>query len=256
MEKKDFLFISPHLDDAVFSCGAFIAKLSALGHFVTVLTLFSGSPTEKLSLLARALHMDWQLPYDAPSARRSEDLKALSIVGAKGVYADFLDCIYRWDVQSGKPRYPRLEMVLGQQSVNEPCMIDEIRDYLTSIIHNGRYDHVFAPLGIGGHVDHLITHAAVRQLENTCNTGQSHYYEDLPYAIDQQPDEPHPAGSRNYLCTFMNGEQLKHDAMAQYASQIKSPRYPDGIDIDAIINYGERICTKRSIFAERVWFLV
>jgi len=249
------LFISPHLDDAVLSCGGYISKLCALGYPVQVLTLFSGSPQAKLSLLARMLHMEWHLPNDAPAERRKEDKRALSILGATAIHADFPDCIYRRDPNSGKALYRRIEQVLGQEMVSEPRMVEKISDFLTEMIQAGGYDHVFAPLGLGGHVDHLITHAAVRLVEKSGLAAQFHYYEDLPYAIGKPLDAIRAGGTQYYFCTSNGREQTKYEAMAQYASQIKSARYAGGIDIDAIIDYGKRVGAKVNIFSERVWIL-
>ena len=73
MSKNRLLFISPHMDDAVLSCGGYIGKLTAYGYPVMVLTLFCGSPEGPLSPLAEALHAEWRLPKDAPAVRREED---------------------------------------------------------------------------------------------------------------------------------------------------------------------------------------
>ena len=94
-----------------------------------VLTLFSGSPAGKLSLLARALHADWNLPKDAAAIRREEDKQALGVLGAEALHAGFLDCIYRRDRMSGKPVYTRLGQILRQESVEETQLIEEVAEY-------------------------------------------------------------------------------------------------------------------------------
>ena len=55
------IFISPHLDDAVLSCGGGIARLTCSGERVTVVTIFTGdqSPGEPLSTLAVRSHASW-----------------------------------------------------------------------------------------------------------------------------------------------------------------------------------------------------
>ena len=66
MAKNRLLFISPHMDDAVLSCGGYIGKLADNDYPVMVLTLFCGSPEGPLSPLARGMHDEWKLPLDAP----------------------------------------------------------------------------------------------------------------------------------------------------------------------------------------------
>ena len=253
MSKPSLLFISPHLDDAVFSCGGYIGKLCALGYPARVLTLFSGSPEGKLSLLAKALHLDWGLAKAAPAVRREEDRQALAELGAEGLHAGFLDCIYRRDAESGKPVYKRLGKILGQEAVEETQLDEEIARYLAGILHEGGYQHAFAPLGLGGHVDHLITHAAARLALEACPQTRIHFYEDLPYAISDMPGDERMRGMRSYICTQTEGSEEKYAAMERYASQVKSPRYSGGIDIDAIIRYGNEPGVQTGALIERIW---
>lgn len=254
MGKKSFLFISPHLDDAVFSCGGYIGKLRALSHTVRVLTLFSGSPAGKLSLLARALHADWNLPKDAAAIRREEDKQALGVLGAEALHAGFLDCIYRRDRMSGKPVYTRLGQILRQESVEETQLIEEVAEYLGDVLQEGRYQHAFAPLGLGGHVDHLITHAAARLAQSKCPRTRFFFYEDLPYAISDRPGDERTRGMRSFSCIRRDGSAQKYAAMNQYVSQVKSPRYSGGIDIEAIARYGMDFKNKPGALTERVWY--
>jgi LmbE family N-acetylglucosaminyl deacetylase len=218
-----------------------------------VLTLFSGSPCGSLSLLAKALHADWRLPKDAPALRREEDRQALAVLGAGALHADFLDCIYRRDPRSGKFVYRRLGQILGQETAGEPGLLEEIGEYLRDTIRSARYEHVFAPLALGGHVDHRITHAAVKRLASALPQTKFHYYEDLPYAIGDAACGERMKGMRSYICTRVDGPLQKYAAMACYTSQVKNPRYSGGIDIDAISNYGSTVSAHACAFAERVW---
>ncbi len=247
------LFISPHLDDAVLSCGGYIGKLCALGYSVNVVTIFSGSPEGKLPLLAKALHLDWRLPKDAPALRREEDQRALGMLGAEAVHAGFPDCIYRRDPKSGKPVYTRLGQILEQTAADEPQVVEAVAQYVVGLIGEGCYSHAFAPLGLGGHVDHLITHAAVRLAMETCTQIQWHFYEDLPYAIKDAPEGRRTYGMRSYLCICGKWKDRKYAAMSAYISQVKSPRYSGGIDIEAIMLYGSERGIGAKGFAERAW---
>ena len=194
-----------------------------------------------------------QLPKDAPALRREEDRQALALLGAEALHAGFLDCIYRRDPQRGRFVYRRLGEILGQETAGEPRLLAEIGEYLIDIIRNARYGHVFAPLALGGHIDHRITHAAVKRAASALPQTKFHYYEDLPYAIGDAANGERVKGMRSYICTRADGSQQKHEAMACYTSQVKNPRYSGGIDIDAIANYGSNVSARAGAFAERVW---
>ena len=48
-----YIFLSPHLDDAIFSCSDYISKLTSEGEIVLVITIFSGYPlSQQLQLLS------------------------------------------------------------------------------------------------------------------------------------------------------------------------------------------------------------
>ena len=86
--------VSPHLDDAVFSLGATIARASRLGAHVTIVTVFGGAP----GLEADAGWWDRRAGFpsaeDAYAARRDEDRRACALLGADPVWLPFSDSQY------------------------------------------------------------------------------------------------------------------------------------------------------------------
>src|SRR6185295_1884137 len=107
------IYLSPHLDDAVFSCGGMIHRHIRAGGRVVVVTVCTGDPPPGLlSDFAESLHERWQAQAKAPAApaevvrqRRNEDLDALAALGAQAVHLDVPDCIYRLSPASGRPLY-------------------------------------------------------------------------------------------------------------------------------------------------------
>ncbi|MGE5115735.1 MAG: PIG-L family deacetylase, partial [Betaproteobacteria bacterium] len=83
--------VSPHLDDAVFGCGALLAARPGS----TVVTLFAGAPPA-----AGSIRTDWDArcgfadAAEAIAARRAEDAAALALLGARPLWLDFLDGQY------------------------------------------------------------------------------------------------------------------------------------------------------------------
>jgi len=55
------LFLSPHLDDAVYSCGGTIHQLTSQGTPVQILTFMAGDPPTPLpdTPITRDLHRRW-----------------------------------------------------------------------------------------------------------------------------------------------------------------------------------------------------
>lgn len=168
------IYLSPHLDDAAFSCGGRIAQETRRGIAVQVVTVFSGSPTGPLSDYAQTLHAFWGLAeMDAPAVRREEDRAALALLGAEAVHWEFLDCIYR-RAADGRVLYPNYDALWGPIAKED----EVLRAKLIQRIENlPRFAQLFVPLGAGQHVDHRL----VRQAAEA--TGRPLvYYEDYPYA--------------------------------------------------------------------------
>jgi LmbE family N-acetylglucosaminyl deacetylase len=94
--KQSFLFVSPHLDDAVLSCGALIAHLAPLTS-VTVATIFTHDAPGPHTRSARksARQCGWTHSAELFEERRKEDAKVLTEAGASHVNLGFLDALFR-----------------------------------------------------------------------------------------------------------------------------------------------------------------
>jgi LmbE family N-acetylglucosaminyl deacetylase len=93
-------------------------------------------------------HQRWQVGDNPVSARRQEDQVAAAILGAKTRYIDLPDCIYR--VVEGKALYPSEDSLWKHIHPDDPA-IAALRS-----IEFDNPDMLYAPLGVGEHVDHLI----------------------------------------------------------------------------------------------------
>jgi LmbE family N-acetylglucosaminyl deacetylase len=91
---RNAVVLSPHLDDAVFSLGATIARLARLGADVTVLTVFGGDPESSASAGEWDRRTGFETAAQAAAARRVEDRKACSVVGAVPTWHRFVDAQY------------------------------------------------------------------------------------------------------------------------------------------------------------------
>lgn len=149
------LFISPHLDDAVFSCAALIQQLVAKGTRVIVATVFTEGS------------------HDYPQ-RRDEDFKALHLLGAEAIHLGHLDAPDR------DPPYQTFREIIFGWHEADSSTLQAVTHSLASCLSQTKATHLYAPLGVGTHVDHRLAHDAARQLQGLTSLT---FYEDRPYAI-------------------------------------------------------------------------
>jgi LmbE family N-acetylglucosaminyl deacetylase len=148
--------VSPHLDDAVMSCG----QLLAANPGSIVVTVFAGRPADgrRGSWDERSFGQD----DDPMILRRDEDRRALARLDATPVHLDFLDHQYR---------------------DGERHDISTIELHATLAAELDRCEGtVYLPLG-ADHVDHRLVCAAGMEV---LAEGRWCLYEELPYARGQQ----------------------------------------------------------------------
>jgi LmbE family N-acetylglucosaminyl deacetylase len=181
----DALFLSPHLDDAVLSCGGQIHRRTAAGERVVVVTVFAGVPEGSATLLAIELQALWGLPADpreAIAARIAEDDAALAALGAEPERWGLIDAVYRGRATASgltDASYPTLRSLFSEprDDEDERGLQAALADLLRALPAARR---VLVPLGVGRHVDHVL----VRRAAEAAFPDHDHlrYYEELPYA--------------------------------------------------------------------------
>jgi len=178
-DRHHVVVLSPHLDDAVLSLGALIARLTDQGRRVEVVTAFTRQPD--LAAFPRA----WRAFGDY-TTRRAEDDEALGLLGARGRHLDLPERIWR---------EPRPRTVAGAfrgpaTSAGFACL-----DALTGVVADllARPDvEVYAPLGVGQHADHVeVTLAALRAGQACGALHRIGFYEDY-YALGEAFRRRHP----------------------------------------------------------------
>ncbi len=168
------IYISPHLDDAVLSCGGLIFDQSQAGIPVEVWTICAGdAPPGPLAPMALSCHEEWGTgsAEETLALRRREDRRALEIVGAAGRYFDTPDCIYR-RLPGGEALYP--DRFTGPRHPHETDLDAAIAGSLAAGLRPD--DSLICPLGVGGHLDHVLVRQAAERLGRKLR-----YYVDIPY---------------------------------------------------------------------------
>lgn len=175
-------YLSPHLDDAVFSCGGQIHRANQAGESVCVVSIFTADEpsSEMLTYDARCLHLLWGLLTGVYAERRSEDAKACHQLSATALHLGFKDCIYRRDDDSGTALYSLNSLTNGE--IRSPDA-ELLRRIIAAFRKLPYAETVVAPVGLhSGHVDHMLVRIAA---EIVFQSGtRLLYYEDLPYACD------------------------------------------------------------------------
>ncbi|MCX6017887.1 MAG: PIG-L family deacetylase [Chloroflexi bacterium] len=172
------LFLSPHLDDIALSCGGLVHQLTGAGERVVIVTVCTGDTPRGVALseAARHVHWEWQLGEDNPyAARRAEDERVCAVLGAEPLHLGFLDAVYRVDAH-GAPLYTRNFIGGAVQDADWHGMYFALIARLRPLIAAAQ--HVYCPLAIGGHVDHVL----VRSAAEAATVRRPVYYEDYPYA--------------------------------------------------------------------------
>jgi len=219
------LFVSPHLDDAVLSCGALLSHLAGTCP-VTVLTVFSAAAQPAKSGLAarktlRSLGIaDADAHYEE---RRAEDIEVLKEAGASWIHLGLTDALFRRVGHSarnpagtGRAAYPtyRFDAARGRVASSDSGLSAEVGDMIREAAVASGATTVFGPLGVGRHVDHLITREAV-----TASGVNAVYYSDFPYSVSNSPDERfvHAASLRSY--EWISGRAENAKLIAGYRTQ-------------------------------------
>lgn len=214
-----WIYLSPHLDDAVLSCGGMIYTQVRAGARVEIWTLFAGDPpAHGLTPFARQLHRRWQTGPEAAARRREEDATACRLLGAAHRHLPYPDCIYRTLPGSGQPLIQGEEDLFRPLLEREPELLQQLSAWLRQSLPQEA--QVAGPLAVGGHVDHRLTRAALEALDRpVC------YYPDYPYTARQNwnPAEWIEPGWSRLPCRLSRAAlRAWQQAVATYASQIST----------------------------------
>jgi len=183
------VYLSPHLDDAVLSCGGAIPQQTAAGQAVLVITIFAGQPVAAdLSPFALLQHHYWGNPAQPLALRRAEDAAALAYLNCEVMHLEYLDCVYRAS-PDGRWLYTDEDALWAEVDPADPMAQDELgalTSRLADILWEKDPVAICVPLSAGHHVDHQIVHATGRKLSEMGY--RVTFYEDYPYA--DRPGEP------------------------------------------------------------------
>jgi LmbE family N-acetylglucosaminyl deacetylase len=209
-----WIYLSPHLDDAVLSAGGLIYEQTRSGTPVEIWTFMCGVPSDtEFSPFAQLLHAQWGFSSaeETMLSRRTEDRQAAQIVGATVQHFDFLDCIYRRD-KNGEWPYYQISLPPQELDADLPAKIAQT---ISSRLQPD--DVLVCQLAVGSHVDHVIVRMAAELL------GRSLRYDiDIPYLF-YKPEEvaPKSTGMQEKVHPVTeSGLKSWQEAVLAYKSQL------------------------------------
>jgi LmbE family N-acetylglucosaminyl deacetylase len=235
------LVLSPHLDDAVLSCGALLGELAPRSE-ITVLTLFTEATDGPHGRAARSFLRQCARPDaahpDAAAlfrARRAEDRAVVESLGARPEHLGLTDALFRRRevpavlARAGRlvpellHRYPtyRFDVARGRVSRGDRGLCAELAAGIAARADDT--DLLLCPLGVGRHVDHLVT----RDL-GLAWPGPVVWFSDFPYALDHAPDPGFLRREGLRPWSFDDGLDAKEALVRGYATQVDA-LFPSGV---------------------------
>ncbi len=172
--------LSPHRDDAAFSCSLTLSTLLGAGHNLTIVNVCTISRYAPY-LVSEDAGAD--LTEQVTERRRNEDASFVetlcALAGVENSRVEFVDLKWqdvpiRWSVQD--------EHALALSGL-PPAEVQALGDTFRML---PVFDIVLAPMALGGHIDHRLVLQAARQ---AFSASSLLFYEDLPYACRMAAQE-------------------------------------------------------------------
>jgi LmbE family N-acetylglucosaminyl deacetylase len=246
----DHVYLSPHLDDGAISCGGAIVQQRRAGEQVLVVALCTATPAADtaFSELAQEFHRIWQLsPAEAIAMRLREERTAIERLDADSYWAGMFDAIYRYP-----QAYHSRETLFGTPHPDDP-LLPALRQFIAALRARVPSATIYAPLGIGSHVDHLITYRAALD----CAGDKLTFYEDFPYAAKPGAlDQRLAALDGDYnpqIITIDTALRDKIGAIAMYPSQLDEVFGGAERMAQIVTNYAATVRPAAGNYGERIW---
>jgi len=234
-QKIPCYFISPHLDDAILSAGGLLSYLSSRTK-VTVITLFTTASKRPYTFIAkRILQKDWGASdaEDIFKKRQEEDKKACKMVNASYIHLGFTDATWRKKTNPNRmilalsnllPEtihlypYPNTTIIAKEDKI----LMKTIGKRLSEIIDPGKEYKMFAPIGVGKHIDHII-------IRDIClkTFKKPILWEDFPYNLRWKVDKKFLKKTSLEKIIWDKDLLKKQKSIEVYKSQIKA-LFPNG----------------------------
>jgi LmbE family N-acetylglucosaminyl deacetylase len=228
---SDLVVLSPHLDDAVLSCGALMSH-ARKQMCVTVVTFFTVGGSPPYTRAARSYLRETRDRHSNSLflSRRAEDQAALDGAGISYVHVGLKEALFRRRTRPLLNRLPWAVRLLPELAYNYPTYrlhvirggispddISTIRSILDTIDHLSlKPSRLFlAPLAVGRHIDHLLVRTAAELSRNRVA-----YYSDFPYNVRYPVDLSFVQRNSLVQATWSDDLAAKQPLIRAYRTQV------------------------------------
>ncbi len=181
------IFLSPHLDDAVGSCGGLIAKLIYQREKVLVLSLYTKNLD--LSKLPQKYHK-----FANYEERKMEDKKAMDRLSADYRWLDLPERAYRDPIPKKPTGVFKINLSAGLAQFPN---IKRIQEEISKAIDESPNSIIYAPLGVGNHFDHVeLFIASLMYMVDYALYDQFRFYVDFYGMISTKIRKKHYIGKK------------------------------------------------------------
>jgi len=231
-----WVLLSPHLDDAVLSCGNLLLALAGRADPL-VATVFTEHADPTTWSARPYLRQCGAVSAEALYAeRRAEDARVVEEAGAQWLHAGLPEALFRqrepWRGTAVLRRllpelvhvYPtyRLHVASGRVSRYDRRTVGVVESLVADLLASGPAVLV-APLGVGSHVDHVL----VRDVAAATDAPVV-YYADLPYALHHPADRTFTARHDLIRATIHPQDTDKRSLIEGYRTQATA-LFPAGV---------------------------
>jgi LmbE family N-acetylglucosaminyl deacetylase len=249
-DKMPCVFVSPHLDDAIFSAGELISLLAAKTK-ITIITIFTEGSNPPYTLSAKAFlkQCNYQDSLALFGARRLEDKAVCQELKINFLHLGLADASFRRKKRQSfafkifgnfipelayvYPIY-RTGIISGKIAKEDEDNLFDIEKKLNEVKEKFKPGYVFCSLGVGNNVDHIITRDICQKLFSKLI-----FWEDYPYNLRIK--------NKKYISSKINLGSLdnfsykkeKIKIMSLYESQIKA-MFPCGITLGSEFYYANK----------------
>jgi len=149
----DSLYVSPHHDDVLLSCGARLLAESRRGLRIVVVTVFG----------------DGARPWPEAASFQGADVRrlALGLPDARG-RSDY---------------YSSFRALVEGRRDDDERWVHKAAGALTDLAHRSKASQVYVPLGVGSHIDHRLCHEACLRAFQSGDGRNVFLYEERPEAF-------------------------------------------------------------------------
>lgn len=228
LKNREFYFVSPHLDDAILSASFLIKKLKDANIKIQVITVFTKGSSSPYSPQAEEFIKlsGFKDSYSLFKTFGYENATAMKNLDVKYKHLNFVDAAFRKN-KFGKNIYTNSsEQFAGVISEEDELLVSQISNEISKYI-NSQHNSVFiVPLGVGGHVDHIIARKAIEALNQPII-----YWEDYPYNQSNRNIKSFFKKNKNFKLSFkLTNENLnvKKTAIESFKSQM-NVLFPKGL---------------------------